>query len=250
MIMKKILCTAIIAFTLCLALCECNQSNDDSVSYNSDIQVPESNNAKEYISKTDGVQGESTASPQADEIEENSASDSVYDEIVKQYKDNEMATIFPSDRTENNIHLVEQWVLDYQQGTSATLPVYWFGIAGPSIMIIESHGDKEYTMDIYSCNGTSTHHTSSYVVERKYDYVFGADFPANIHPIPIQKKLAGDNAYEWDGKTALGSLSINEVVAKAEDIGSKVNTFYLYSHNIRGSGIYMSESVMSAATPL
>lgn len=243
---------ALIIVAALLALAGCSNSSLASSGVTSSLQLettPPVSSSSISSSASSEEQREPSEVSQSKETEKSEVLNSGYDEIANRYTDSEMAVIFPSDKTEINIHLVEQWALDYQNGTPSMLPVYWFGIASPSIMLIESNGNSQYTMDIYSRDGPPLQYTSGYLVERKYDYVFGADFPAEIHPIPILKKLGGDNGYEWDGKTALGSLSLDDIVEKAKDISTRVTTYAQYNQGIRGSGIYLSDNIMSAATP-
>ncbi len=103
-----------------------------------------------------------------------------FDVLVEQYRAEGSLVVDSAygDPMENTMLLAE-WVSAYnQQDYESTVAVFLDAHGmGDALYILECDGGPEYTVTVHSESGEETYRSSK-VIERAYDYVFGADIPS------------------------------------------------------------------------
>ena len=158
-----------------------------------------------------------------------------------------------------NIALLETWIKDYRDGKSGSVAVLSDGMGyPPALYILESNGSATYAITVYNksfADGSSRTpspfvYESSIVIERTYDYIFGADFPADIlrNVIVVHKgtpPTAGELTLNLQPK--LDGISFEAAELRAEEINDQLKKHMSIIPNIYNGGVFIRESIVNAA---
>ena len=142
----------------------------------------------------------------------------------------------------DNIHLIKKWAENYEKGIAGLVPIYYDGGGFPSsIFTLESDGTQSYVITQYKQDtGEKTTFTSSLVVERTLDYVFGADTDLQV-PLIIHKQPINEVGMKWNSFINLGiSPEAAEKIAKQTFIDTL--KYEALGKKFHGGGIYIMES--------
>lgn len=183
-----------------------------------------------------------------------------FQSVVAQFSKEELVVDSAFAEPLANTHLLKEWVSDYQQGKPGKVAVFMDGLGFPSLLsVLESDGSATYTITCYgdtpsdsSIIYTPSVYQSSLIIEREYDYVFGADYPADsrsdslvVHhrPAPTVEKM------DWnpDIDKLIGKLTLEQVQETAKLIDERIVRYGSVIPSFYSGGYYLRQSVLDAA---
>lgn len=158
---------------------------------------------------------------------------------------------------ENTTALVE-WVQNYRAGLSNRVTILLDGLGFPSrVYVLESDGSPTYTITEYRSVAESTAsdpivYESSVVIERAYDYVFGADISSDVRPHAVvihHTPPAQPEEMAWDPAQSLPFHGITPADAenRAKEVHNRISRHMSVIHNIYAGGVYLKKSVLEQA---
>lgn len=161
-----------------------------------------------------------------------------------------------------NVDLLKVWVTDYQQGKPGKVAVLMDGLGFPSYLyVFESDGSKAYTITCYRSkfgDGPSeipppSIYQSSLIIERAYDYVFGADYPADSQGNPLvihNRAVPAVEEMDWNPDTdkPFDEFSMEQAVEVAKGIQERLYRYMTIIPGFYSGGYYLRESVLNAAS--
>lgn len=135
------------------------------------------------------------------------------------------------------------------------------GMGFPSnLYVFESNGGKTYTMTCYRdtpVNGSSelpppSVYTSLMVVERAYDYIFGADYPADSETAPLvihSRSAPVIEESDWNpaADKLFGHISMAQAEDAAKEVQERISKYSSVIPSFYAGGYYLRESVLNEA---
>jgi len=242
--MKKIL---VVVLIMCVTvfLVACNDST---------ITPPETGSQAEPSSSESPSKLESEVASNIEDKERPSN----YDEAIALYEEDELVRDNDDSTYLKNVELLESWIDNYQQGIPGEVAVVFSTEGGPSLYVLESNGSATYTITEYrtwAFNGSQLLKTyeSSCVVERAYDYVFGADFSADImrnaivfHKVPAPEMMEMDWEPQSDSPFDNG-ITFEEAEERATEMDQRIYSHLTVIPNITGGGVYLRQNIIDQA---
>lgn len=158
---------------------------------------------------------------------------------------------------ENTTALVE-WVQNYRAGLSNQVAILLDGLGFPSgVYVLESDGSPTYTITEYRsvAEGTASDpivYESSVVIERAYDYVFGADISPDVRPHAVvihHTPPAQPEEMTWAPAQSPPFHGITPAAAenRAKEMKNRISQHMSVIPNIYAGGVYLKRSVLEQA---